>query len=98
MGTIVVNMRNGEAYDVRIDRRTAFGNPFRMADQSEQERERVVVAYREWLVTSRSRQAAWIRDHLHELKGKKLGCWCYPLLCHGDVLVAACEHGLDSIR
>jgi len=24
---------------------------------------------------------------LHELKGKRLGCFCKPKLCHGDVLV-----------
>ena len=29
-------------------------------------------------------------NHLHELNGMVLGCWCIPhdgLLCHGDVLV-----------
>lgn len=26
-------------------------------------------------------------NHLGELKGKVLGCWCKPLLCHGDILV-----------
>jgi hypothetical protein len=25
---------------------------------------------------------------LPELKGKVLGCWCAPLRCHGDVLLA----------
>lgn len=23
---------------------------------------------------------------IHELRGKTLGCWCRPKLCHGDVL------------
>lgn len=23
-----------------------------------------------------------------ELRGKKLGCWCHPLPCHGDILCA----------
>ena len=26
-------------------------------------------------------------DALHELKGKRLGCYCKPAACHGDVLV-----------
>jgi hypothetical protein len=26
-------------------------------------------------------------NHLGELKGKVLGCWCKPLLCHGDILI-----------
>ena len=28
-----------------------------------------------------------LMSELHELKGKNLGCWCYPELCHGDVLL-----------
>ena len=23
---------------------------------------------------------------IHHLKGKNLGCWCYPKLCHGKVI------------
>eukprot|EP00639_Heterosigma_akashiwo_P017500 CAMPEP_0206383464 /NCGR_PEP_ID=MMETSP0294-20121207/13943_1 /ASSEMBLY_ACC=CAM_ASM_000327 /TAXON_ID=39354 /ORGANISM="Heterosigma akashiwo, Strain CCMP2393" /LENGTH=131 /DNA_ID=CAMNT_0053833485 /DNA_START=134 /DNA_END=529 /DNA_ORIENTATION=- len=36
----------------------------------------------------------YIKEHktlymdLEELKGKKLGCWCAPEGCHGDVLVS----------
>jgi len=26
-------------------------------------------------------------DRLIELKGKRLGCWCKPMPCHGDVLI-----------
>ena len=26
-------------------------------------------------------------NSLHELSGLRLGCWCKPELCHGDVLV-----------
>ncbi len=25
-------------------------------------------------------------DDLHELAGKRLGCWCKPNRCHGDIL------------
>jgi hypothetical protein len=32
-----------------------------------------------------------LRNSLHELKGKILGCWCKPLACHGDVLVRLAE-------
>jgi hypothetical protein len=27
-------------------------------------------------------------DALSELRGRDLVCWCAPLLCHGDVLLA----------
>ena len=28
-----------------------------------------------------------LMNSLHELKGKILGCWCKPKVCHGDVLI-----------
>ncbi len=28
---------------------------------------------------------------LHKLKGKRLGCWCHPDKCHGDILVELLE-------
>ena len=30
-------------------------------------------------------------EKLATLKGKRLGCWCAPGPCHGEVLVAAAE-------
>jgi hypothetical protein len=27
----------------------------------------------------------------HELKGKRLVCWCAPELCHGDTLAAIAD-------
>jgi hypothetical protein len=48
------------------------------------------------LVTSRDEAVFRYKSHLlsqpdlmadlHELKGKRLGCYCAPLPCHGDVL------------
>lgn len=31
---------------------------------------------------------------LHELKGKTLGCWCKPSVCHGDILIRLIEERL----
>jgi hypothetical protein len=59
-----------------------WGNPFVMADESDAERERAIAAYREWIATQ-----AELMDSLEELRGKRLGCWCAPKGCHGDVLV-----------
>lgn len=28
-----------------------------------------------------------LKDDLHELEGKELGCWCKPNKCHGDILI-----------
>lgn len=76
--TRVVHLKR-ESFDVRIDRATKWGNPFRIG--ADGDRATVIAKY-----------AAWVRDQpalmaaLPELRGKTLGCWCAPLLCHGDVL------------
>ena len=59
-----------------------WGNPFVMSDESDAERARAIGAYRDWIVTQ-----AELMDSLDELRGKRLGCWCAPKPCHGDVLV-----------
>jgi len=92
-GPLVVNIRSGEPYDVRIDRRSRWGNPFKI--DRDHDRDAVVNLFKDWALTSADPRAVWIRAHLHELRGKRLGCWCAPALCHGDVLVAmAAEGGL----
>jgi hypothetical protein len=56
------------------------GNPFKMLNQSDEERDRVCDRYAErFFYTSLS-------YYLHELKGKRLGCYCKPKRCHGDFL------------
>lgn len=32
-------------------------------------------------------QHRWVKEHLPDLAGKDLVCWCAPNLCHGDVLL-----------
>lgn len=58
-----------------------WGNPFVLEEDSDAERERVIVVYRQWLMEQPDLLAS-----LGELRGKRLGCWCAPKLCHGDVL------------
>jgi len=31
-----------------------------------------------------------------ELKGKRLGCWCHPKACHGNVLAHWADNGIPS--
>lgn len=35
-------------------------------------------------------------NSLEELKNKKLGCWCYPLACHGNVLIDLLNKKISS--
>lgn len=76
--TRVVHMYK-EPYDVRIDRHTIWGNPFIIGKDGT--RFMVIEKYRAWIQTQ-----PHLLARLPELKGKTLGCWCKPGMCHGDVL------------
>ena len=68
-------------YDVYIGRPGPFGNPFEIGKDGT--REEVVEKYAEWVLT----QPELLAIIKTELKGKVLGCWCAPKLCHGDILI-----------
>lgn len=84
--TMVVHVNDAGGYDVYIGRAvrrrgfegSKWGNPFPLAMGT---REQVIEAFRRHLLESPDLLAA-----LPELKGKRLGCWCKPKACHGDVL------------
>ena len=88
MTSVVHNQR--DEFDIYIGRDvpemgivgSKWGNPFVMSDGSDTERERVIAAYRAWIVDQPDLMAS-----LEELRGQRLGCWCAPKPCHGDVLV-----------
>lgn len=77
-GTTVVNLKE-DHYDVRIDRKTKWGNPFVVGRDGT--REEVIQQFGDWIV-----EQSHLLEALHEIKGKRLGCWCKPHACHGDVL------------
>ena len=89
MQSIVVNLkhhpdavRNGA---VRIDRRTKWGNPYRIGPAT---REEVIEHYRVEL-WRRIRTGEVRLEELAALHGKTLACHCAPLPCHGEVLARA---------
>lgn len=95
--TQVVNLRK-EGYDIYIGRPRhgnpwGFGNPFVVGIDGQ--RGKCVDLFREWLLTGENfgcfgateDRRQWILNNLEELRGKKLGCFCSPNKCHGDVLV-----------
>jgi len=69
-----------ESYDVYIGRPGEWGNPFVIGKDGT--REDVITKYREWLHA----QPELVAKARRELRGKRLGCWCAPKACHGDVL------------
>jgi hypothetical protein len=74
----VVHCRR-EVYDVYIGRPSKWGNPFTIGRDGD--RAAVICKYRSWIAEQPDLLAC-----LHELHGKRLGCWCHPKPCHGDIL------------
>ena len=80
MPTTVVNIYKNRSYDVYIGRGSIWGNPFHQG--ADGNRYQVVAKYRSYILNRPDLLAK-----LPTLKGKILGCYCKPLMCHGDVLV-----------
>ncbi|KKL13610.1 hypothetical protein LCGC14_2524010 [marine sediment metagenome] len=90
-GTCVVNLRTS-AYDVYIGRPGKWGNPFVIGAMHQDHvltRETCIAAFEDWL--RHSDKGVALQADLGELRGKRLGCYCKPQACHGDVLVELIE-------
>ena len=79
--TTVVNVRTS-TYDVYIGRPSEWGNPFRIGPDGT--RSQVIEKYRIYA-------RRFTQEDLKELRGKRLGCYCHPLPCHGDVLASLAD-------
>lgn len=73
---------------VVVDRSSPWGNPFKVgpgcvATTSAE----AVTLFEQWVTDDGELSARWIRDHVHELAGQTLGCWCpQDGPCHAQVL------------
>ncbi len=81
--TVVANIKTSP-YDVLIDRTTIFGNPFKVWKYG---REGCIKRFETYFYDRIERDPVW-RAEVLELKGKRLGCHCDPLACHGGVYAA----------
>lgn len=98
-GTTVVHNQHDD-FDIYIGREvpemgiaaSKWGNPYVMADDTDLERQRALDSYRSWVVAQPQLMAA-----LEELRGQRLGCWCAPKPCHGDVLVELLDKDVDKV-
>ena len=59
--------------------KSKWHNPYKEADYG---KSTSIEMYRRYVMKQRD-----LMNSLPELKGKRLGCWCKPMQCHGDVLV-----------
>lgn len=92
MKTTVVNIRRNE-YDVYIGRAGRgqsgyFGNPFPLMNKSA--RGSTLERYREYF-NNRIKTDPEFKEKIHSLKGKRLGCFCKPHPCHGDIIAEYLE-------
>lgn len=96
MATEVVNLRDNPmgADVVRIDRKTRWGNPYRIGPDGT--REEVITKYRTWLQEQISESKITVAD-MANLHGKRLACWCKPKACHGDVLAEMADWSYSAL-
>lgn len=87
--TTVVNMKTAE-FDVYIGRKSPrhpaspFANPSRIEPGCS--RTEALERYEQY-ITARLAAEPELRLELEKLRGKRLGCYCKPRDCHGDILV-----------
>ncbi len=67
---------------VYVGRHGKWGNPFIVGEDGG--RAEVISQYQVYICN----RIAWRDVDITELKGKDLVCWCAPLPCHADVLLA----------
>jgi hypothetical protein len=90
--TTVVNIARGGVCDVSIMRPSMFGNPSVIGGRCPEcgkvhrERGETIECFRAYLLR-RVRHDADFREAVEALRGKRLGCCCVPLACHGHVYV-----------
>ncbi len=84
MRTTVVHCKR-HPYDIYIGRPGPWGNPFTIGPDGT--REEVIAKYAAWLRTQPRLLAL-----LPTLRGKRLGCWCAPQPCHGDILAELADN------
>jgi len=64
-----------------------WGNPIKIASDTDLNRKEAIVKYWDWLNSEDPRAVANRKAiRAGALKDKNLGCWCAPKLCHGHVL------------
>lgn len=81
----VVNIKN-ERCEIYIGRGSIFGNKFIIGRDGN--RDEVIEKYKVWLWKKVREDKVFLNKVLELKDSKSLGCFCFPLECHGDVLVS----------
>jgi len=81
--TRVVNINLGHEFDIYIGRGSMFGNKHRIGKYCT--REQAVARYK--IDFYRKLKNPKFKRAVLKLRGKRLGCYCWPKPCHGNVIV-----------
>jgi len=78
---------------VYIGRPSIWGNPYTHRKDETTLAKFVVATRREAIekYEDHLRSSPELLEKLEELRGKKLGCWCKPNSCHGDIIIKLLE-------
>lgn len=61
-----------------------FANPYKIGKDGT--REEILIKYKNYII-DKLKNNEELKNELLSLKNKKLGCWCYPEMCHGNILL-----------
>ena len=108
MNTTVVNISRQGKYTVYVGRPSWWGNPWShkesiLAQFHTDTPEEAVLNYEKWLwgldfTDVLQAKRWWILDHLGDLRNQKLGCFCKPHICHGDILAGIVNNWDDRVE
>ncbi len=98
----IINLRNyklnpGEVL-VKVDRSSILGNPFKMNNYLQEERDRVCDEYDQYFYNqidtdiNFSNEIGDLCTADFEHGNLVLGCWCYPKRCHAETILNYIMH------
>lgn len=82
-----------EDYDIYIGRGSPWGNPYKIGEDGT--REEVIEKYRLYL-WEQIKSGKITKEQLIALQSKRLGCFCKPQACHGDIIIKAVEWAIKN--
>lgn len=89
-----------ESYDVYIGRGSVWGNPYSHIENTKAKykvdsRDDAVDSYK-YHLWDMIKRGEITTEMLVKLDGKRLGCFCKPKKCHGDIIVKAVKWALKE--
>jgi hypothetical protein len=95
-----VNIQRGPGGTVPKTGRGMWGNPFEVGEDKDGTLDEVLEKFRRYILEGGVEKydgTIWdgrhLLEHLHEIRGKRLGCTCKPKDCHGDDLARLADQG-----